>query len=47
MSPFGQNKAEAAVIDNKPFTCTVCGHGLFFRRRAQMNSAVTINVNRK
>jgi len=45
MGLFGKKEPETVQIDGQPFSCTVCGNDIFWRRRAQLNTAMATFFN--
>jgi len=37
---FWKKEPEEVVVTDQPFHCTVCGNDRFWRRRAQLNTAL-------
>ncbi len=40
MSLFGESEPISANVNGKPLCCQVCGNDAFWRREAQLNTAV-------
>jgi hypothetical protein len=40
MGLFNTEEPDEVIVRDKPFRCTACGNGLFWRRRAQLNTAL-------
>ncbi len=40
MGLFGDKESEEVVISGRPLRCTICEHQRFWRRKAQLNTAV-------
>jgi len=40
MGLFKKKEPEEVIVCDEPFQCTVCGNDRFWRRKAQLNTAV-------
>ena len=45
MALFGKKEPETVEIAGRPLHCEICSHGLFWRREAQMNTAIASFFN--
>jgi hypothetical protein len=42
---FGEQQPTQVAIQGKPLRCEICGHDAFWRREAQLNTAVATFFN--